>query len=73
MFFFFNDPEGPNLLVVMVGALIIYFSSLFIYSFNLKEKIIPKHLPRLSSIGLKQLSIIIFIQIIITTILYFCL
>ncbi len=31
MFFFFDDPEGPNLLVVIGMATIIYFLSLGIY------------------------------------------
>lgn len=31
MFHFFDDPEGPNLLVVMAVAVIVYFMSLNIY------------------------------------------
>lgn len=30
LFFFVNDPEGPNLLIVTVLAVIIYISLLFI-------------------------------------------
>jgi hypothetical protein len=33
-FFFFNDPEGPNLLVVTVVAAILYFVSLTVYVFR---------------------------------------
>jgi len=31
VFFFINDPEGPNLLVVMVLAVLIFFISLGVY------------------------------------------
>ncbi len=31
MFLFINDPEGPNLLIVMVVAVIIFFLFLVIY------------------------------------------
>ena len=58
MFFFINDPEGPNLLVVMVMAGIIYFLSLAVYVFY------PSTLPFK---GLKRLLLVIFIQILIVT------
>ena len=61
MFLFFNDPEGPNLLVVTGMAAIIYFLSLGAYL------LLP------SAVGLKRLSLAIFIQIIATIGLYFCL
>lgn len=65
MFLFFNDPEGPNLLVVTGMAAIIYFLSLAIYYlFNLAP---------LSFTRMKRLMLIIFIQIIIVTGFYFCL
>ncbi len=35
MFATFNDPEGPNLLIVTVMAGIVYFLSLSVYAFNL--------------------------------------
>lgn len=56
-----NDPEGPNLLVVMGMAAIIYFLSLTTYLFN----------PSIT--GFKRLLLVIFVQVIITTILYFLL
>ncbi len=59
MFFFFNDPEGPNLLIVMVTAAILYFLSLTAYLSNLQT--------------LKKLLLAIFIQLMIVTGLYFCL
>lgn len=34
LFFFFNDPEGPNLLVVVVAAALIYLASLAVYAFR---------------------------------------
>lgn len=62
MFSLFNDPEGPNLLIVVVMALIIYFLSLTIYLFK------PLHL---SFTGIKRLLLTVFIQIIIATVFYF--
>ena len=32
LFFFFNDPEGPNLLIVMVAAAVVYLVSLGTYA-----------------------------------------
>jgi hypothetical protein len=63
MFLFFNDPEGPNLLVVMGMAVIIYFLSLAVYLFYPSTKLT----------GLKRLLLVIFVQIIIVTGFYFCL
>ena len=62
MFLFFNDPEGPNLLVVMVMAAIVYFLSLLVYLFY------PAALP---FTGLKRLLLVIFIQVILVTCFYF--
>lgn len=31
MFFFFDDPEGPNLLIVTVSAIVVYSLSLIVY------------------------------------------
>ena len=59
MFLFFNDPEGPNLLVVMGTAVMVYFLSLAAYLSNFS--------------GPKKLLLAIFIQIIIVAGLYFCL
>ena len=64
LFLFFNDPEGPNLLVVTGTAAIVYFVSLAIYLFN----------PLLEEfIGLKRLVLAIVIQIIIVAVFYICL
>lgn len=63
LFALFNDPEGPNLLVVTVAAAIIYFLSLGVYasrSFG-------------SFTGLKRLLLTIFVQVVIVTIFYFVL
>ncbi len=38
IFFFLNDPEGPNLLVVMEMASIIFFLSLAAYSLYVKRR-----------------------------------
>ncbi len=63
LFFFFDDPEGPNLLIVMVMAGFIYAVSLFLYTRN----------SLLQFAGLKRLLVLIFIQVLLVTILYFCL
>ena len=72
MFFFFDDPEGPNLLVVMVMAAIIYFLSLtiFIQLFNNMRISTFSHL---SLTGLTRLLIMIVIQMILVVAFYFCL
>lgn len=62
MFMFFNDPEGPNLLVTVGTAVLVYFLSFGIYVFT------PS-----ASTGFKKLILMILAQIIIVTGLYFCL
>lgn len=57
----FNDPEGPNLLIVTVLAAIIYFLSLTIYFFKFFAT--WKH----------KLWWGILIQIAVIVVLYFCL
>jgi len=64
MFFFFNDPEGPNLLIVLVAAAIIFFVSLAIYVY--------KSFP-VSFTPLKKLLLAIFAQVLLATVFYFCL
>lgn len=61
MFALFDDPEGPNLLIVVVMALVLYFVSLSAYSF------------KFSATGLKRLLLAILIQVIVATGLYSCL
>lgn len=60
MFALFHDPEGPNLLVVTVGAAVIYLPSLAFYLSNV--------FPSLA--GFKRSSATIFIQMLIATGLY---
>jgi len=59
LFLFFNDPEGPNLLIVMVTAAIVYFLSLAAYVFNVSTQ--------------KKLVLAIFIQVLIVSLFYFTL
>lgn len=73
LFFFFDDPEGPNLLVVTVMAAVIYFLSLPAYLFNPSTKNIPYYYLFLSLAGFNRLLFVVFVQIVITTIFYFCL
>jgi hypothetical protein len=61
LFFFFNDPEGPNLLVVAGLALAVHLLSSAIYIFS------PSPIS-----GIKRLSAAICIQILLLIGLYFC-
>ena len=61
LFSLFNDPEGPNLLVVMGMAAIIYVLSLAGYVFY----------PPTKEDGPKRLSLLIFIQVLVITGFYF--
>jgi hypothetical protein len=63
MFAFFNDPEGPNLLVVTVMAAIIYSISLPAYLSNV--------FPSLA--GLKRSAVAVFIQLCVAAGFYFVL
>lgn len=63
MFSIIDDPEGPNLLVVVVGASIPYILSLATYTY------VP--LRRESVLGRVFLSVAA--QMLIVTVLYFCL
>ncbi len=65
MFFFFKDPEGSNLLIVTIFALVGYFISNGLYKYLLNNVIKIKEIPKL--------YLTVFIQIIIFTIIYFCL
>ena len=58
LFFFFHDPEGPNLLVVVGMAAILYVVSLMAHLFYPKK-----------SVGSK-LPVIILIQAILASIFY---
>lgn len=62
MFSFFDDPEGPNLLIVAVTAAIVYSLSL-----GMARLFNP------SAAGLKKLLTVILVQVIIVTAFYFCL
>ncbi len=61
MFLFFNDPEGPNLLVVIGMAVFVYFLSLAVYVFHPSTKLT----------GLKRLLLVILVQILIVTGFFF--
>ena len=61
LFFFFNDPEGPNLLIVAALATVVYFLSFAAYVFG------PSKIK-----GLKRLSLVVCIQILSVIGIYFC-
>ncbi len=73
MFWFFEDPEGPNLLVVTVMALIIYFLSLVIYLADPVPESAFRRFFLSSLLGPKRLLAVVFIQMVIATIFYLCL
>lgn len=60
-FFFVNDPEGPNLLIVIVLAVIAYLLSLTVYVY----------LPLTKQEGFKKLLAPILIQILLVAGFYF--
>lgn len=62
LLFFFNDPEGPNLLIVGSFALGIYFLSLLVYWF------VPIEIS-----GIKRLALPIGVQLLTAAALYCCL
>jgi hypothetical protein len=59
MFWLFNDPEGPNLLVVTVFAAIVYLLSFAVYKLN-----------RSVALG-KKLLLTIFTQAVIVACFYY--
>jgi hypothetical protein len=61
LFLFFNDPEGPNLLIVTGLTMAVYFLSFVAYVYS------PSKMK-----GLKRLSVVICIQILSVIGLYFC-
>jgi len=61
LFSLFNDPEGPNLLIVLGMAAIIYVLSWAAYAF------VP------STAGFKKLLLVILFQILLVIGLYLCL
>lgn len=69
MFLFFDDPEGPNLLVVMVIAVVLYVLSLTLCL----SDFFKKHFFSLLDTDFKKLLFVILLQTIIITTLYFCL
>lgn len=61
LFLFFNDPEGPNLLIIAGLALVVFFLSSAVYIFS------PFKID-----GIKRLLAVICIQILSVISLYFC-
>ncbi len=61
LFALFNDPEGPNLLIVIVAAAVIFGVSLTIYTFKFKIT------------ALQRLLLAVLIQILFVAVAYFLL
>jgi len=72
MFLFFNDPEGPNLLIVVVMAGIIYFLSLAVYTHVFTVKIVQRFVDILPA-SFSKLIVVTLIQLLLVTVFYFCL
>ncbi len=62
LFKFFNDPEGPNLLIVGLMTLVVFFASYTAYN------LIPS-----KTNGLKRFFPVLFIQFAVVAVFYFCL
>jgi len=61
LFFFFNDPEGPNLLIIIGLAAAVYLLSWAVYVFG-----------PLKINGIARLAGVICIQVLLVVGLYFC-
>ncbi len=61
LFVFFNDPEGPNLLIIIGLAAAIYLLSWIVYVFG------PLRIN-----GFTRLAVVICIQVLLVIGLYFC-
>jgi hypothetical protein len=68
MFVFFTDPEGPNLLVVIVAAALIYGASLLMYTGMLSLG--RAYITEVSLTARDRLSLKIGFQILATGMLY---
>lgn len=66
MFSFFDDPEGPNLLVVVVMAGVIYFLSLAICQYSLVGKSTPGFIFTFPALDPKKLVTVLCIQAFVT-------
>ena len=75
MFALFDDPEGPNLVVVTGMALIVYVLSLGVYLLNPFKLANPSKTPDDNHplMGFKGLGLVIAFQLIIATGFYFLL
>lgn len=73
MFSLFDDPEGPNLLIVSVGGAVVYFVALALFSlyrvFRNTQTRFSLSLPTSN----KSMSVVIGMQLLIVSILYVCL
>lgn len=67
MFWFFDDPEGPNLLIVTVTAGLIYGISMMVYARHSFTKVL------VPLTGLTRLLLAILVQIITASVFYFIL
>lgn len=59
LFIFFDDPEGPNLLVVAVGAAVLYVPSLIVYVWYAPVSVFIR------------ISCALLVQVLLVAVLYF--
>lgn len=69
MFFFIDDSEGPNLLIVTVLAIILYVLSLATYSSNPLARKVFQYFPLVLHTGLPRLLVALFVQILLVSFL----
>ncbi len=72
LFYFFEDPEGPNLLVVGVIAAIIYGLSTVLYRYRYFVRGDVTAVPGSTEVSVSGVVCVIVIQSIATVVLYFC-
>jgi hypothetical protein len=67
-----DDPEGPNLLIVLLMAGVVYFTSLTLYKYTLTVRYIERFASILPT-TFSKLIVIALIQLLLVTLFYFCL
>lgn len=72
MLVFLDDPEGPNLLIVLLMAGAVYFTSLALYKYTLRVRYIERFANILPTTSSKLIAIAL-IQLLLVTLFYFCL
>lgn len=67
-----DDLEGPNLLIVLVMAGVVYFTSLMLYKYTFTVSYVQRFANMLPT-TFSKLIVIALIQLFLVTLFYFCL